>query len=180
MAVNPDGWFGTSWDHYFKSNLEYQIFLPKSKRKSLRAALAALVQWVESDNKTPMSQASSYLGKKRAVRQYDVTLYLELLCCYYFPIARENCNAFDSSFRDMDGSFPLEPIPSSGIKSVVSFEETVNNKSSGPCSSKGVWPLAMGEEQSRMIQLPLKKILVNTAIKSDSWLHFSPVSLSAW
>lgn len=69
-------------------------------------------------------------------------------------MAKQNCSALVSSFRDMDDSLPLVPMPSSGIKSVVNLEEAVKSRSSGPCKSSGVCPLAIGVEQSRIMQLP--------------------------
>lgn len=68
-------------------------------------------------------------------------------------MASENCSPFSNSFFD-DFVDNLLLDASSEIKTVVNLEEAVSDKSSGPWSKRGVWPLAIREEQSRIIQPP--------------------------
>lgn len=83
-----------------------------------------------------------------------------MIICQYLLIAIANLSAFESSLRDIVAKRSVEPpIPSSGTRSDVNFDEAVKSTSSGPCSNSGVWPLAVGEEHKRMMLLPVEELI---------------------
>lgn len=101
---------------------------------------------------------------------------------FYLATPKEIWSALSSSSRDIEASFPLEPISSSATSRVVSLDEAVSITSSAPWRRSGVWPVPIGDEQSLTMLLPMRLVVdvirndVNRVLENE----FLPLNRSGW